>query len=69
MQLLCMLTSRNLAESSILTSEINPENFRSIISKIGYFTEQSVNAEKSWSVKHRTAHKTGTRSGDLTKFT
>ena len=46
-----------------------PWKFQIDISKIGYFTEQSVKCRKSWSVKYRTAHKIQSRSRDFTKFT
>ena len=46
-----------------------PWKFQIDISKIGYFTEQSVKCRKSWSVKYRTARKIQNRSHDFTKFT
>ena len=46
-----------------------PWKFQIDISKIGYFTEQSVKCRKSWSVKYRTAHQIRSRSRDFTKFT
>ena len=38
MQLLGMLTSQNCVGLSLLTSEMNPENFKIHISKNGYLT-------------------------------
>ena len=62
MPFLGMLTSQIFAGLSILTSKMNPENFRSI-------SQRLTNAQKSWSVKFRMAHKIRTRSRDVTKFT
>ena len=64
-QLLGMLTSRNFAEISLLTTKFDPENFKIDISKIGYFTEKSVKCQKSWSVKYRMANRMRTRSDDF----
>ena len=47
MQPLGMLTSQNIAESFILTSEINPENFRLISQRLAILQSNLQNAEKA----------------------
>ena len=55
MQLLGMLTLQNYARLSILTSEIDHKNLRSI-SKFGYFTEQYVKYVKRQIYKIQNGH-------------
>ena len=47
MQILGMLTSRNFAGISIMTSEISPENFRSISQRLAFLHNNLQNAEKA----------------------
>ena len=54
MQLLGMLTSRNFEGLSLLTSEINPENFRSISQRLTILQNNLKNGAKCWTVKCRT---------------
>ena len=64
-----MLTSRNFAGLSILTSDIDPDDFRLISQKLAILQNNLENAAKSWFAKYTTAHRMRTRSRDLTKFT
>ena len=68
MQDLGVLTSRNLAGLSILTSETDPINFRSIPQRSAILQNALQNAAKSWFVIYNSAYKMQTRSRDLTIF-
>ena len=69
MQLLGMLTSLNFAGLSILMSEIDPENFRPISSRLDILQNNIKNVEEFCSVKYITANKMHTRSREFLKFT
>ena len=68
MQLLGILTSRNFAGLSILTSEINPENFRYLKDYLFHRTICKI-PKKAGLQNTSTVYKLQSRLRDFTKFT